>query len=128
MPREVIACSLFEPIGPYNHAIRSGDFIFVSGTPGIDPRTGELAGATAYEQAAQAIKNMIDCVAAAGAAETDIATVQVNLVHVEDFEEMNRAYEQLFAKPFPARTVIGIAALPKRGARLTVSAMAVVPA
>ena len=51
--------------------------------------------------------------------------VQVNLVDVADFAEMNRAYAEYFSKPYPARTVIGIAALPKPGARLTLNAVAV---
>ena len=127
MPREFIECSLFESIGPYSHAVKSGNLIFVSGTPGVNPKTGELAGATAYAQAAQAIRNVIDCVAAAGGTEADITAVQVNLVHVDDFTEMNRAYAEYFSEPFPARTVIGIAALPKPGARLTINAMAVLP-
>lgn len=127
MAREFIECRLFEPIGPYSHAVKSGNLIFVSGTPGVDPKTGELAGDTAYAQAGQAIRNVIDCVVAAGGSEGDITAVQVNLVHVEDFAEMNRAYAEHFSEPFPARTVIGIAALPKPGARLTINAMAVLP-
>ncbi|MCX7206270.1 MAG: Rid family hydrolase [Proteobacteria bacterium] len=127
MPREFIESSLFEPIGPYSHAVKSGNLIFVSGTPGVDPKTGELAGTDAYAQAAQAIRNVIGCVAAAGGTEADITAVQVNLVHVDDFTEMNRAYAEYFSEPFPARTVIGIAALPKPRARLTINAMAVLP-
>jgi 2-iminobutanoate/2-iminopropanoate deaminase len=127
MPREFIECSLFQPIGPYSHAVKSGNMIFVSGTPGVDPKTVELAGDTTYAQAAQAIRNVIDCVEAAGGTEADITSVQVNLVHVDDFTEMNRAYAAYFSEPFPARTVIGIAALPKPGARLTVNATAVLP-
>lgn len=128
MPREFIECDLFPPIGPYSHAVRSGSQVFVSGTPGVDPKTGELAGDSAYAQSVQAIRNVIDCILAAGGSEADIVSVQINLVHVEDFSEMNRAYSELFSKPFPARTVIGIAALPKPGARLTINAMAVLPA
>lgn len=127
MPRESVECSLFKPIGPYSHAVKSGNLIFVSSTPGVDPKSGELAGATAYEQAAQAIRNVIDCVATAGGTEADITAVQVNLVHVDDFTEMNRAYAEYFSEPFPARTVIGIAALPKPGARLSINAVAVLP-
>jgi 2-iminobutanoate/2-iminopropanoate deaminase len=128
MPRELIECGSFTPIGPYSHAVRSGNLIFVSSTPGVDPKSGELAGATAYAQTVQAIRNVIDCVAAAGGSEADITAVQVNLLHVDDFSEMNRAYAECFSEPFPARTVIGIAALPKPGARLSISAIAVLPA
>lgn len=127
MPRELVDCNLFQPIGPYSHAIRSGNLIFVSGTPGVDPKTGEMVGEAAYEQSVQAIQNVINCIVAAGGSEADITSIQVNLVNVDDFNEMNRAYIEYFSEPFPARTVIGIAALPKTGARLTINAIAVLP-
>lgn len=125
MPRHFIDTRLFEPIGPYSHVVRSGSQVFVSGTPGVDPTTGELAGNTAQAQALQALRNVIACVEAAGGGEADICSVQINLLRVEDFAAMNRAYEALFQPPYPARTVIGVAALPKAGALLTVSAVAV---
>ena len=100
MPRAFVRCDLFQPIGPYSHAVKSGNMNFVSGTPGVDPKSGELAGPTAYAQAAQAIRNVIDCIVAAGGSEADITTVQVNLVHVDDFTEMNRAYSEHFSEHF----------------------------
>lgn len=127
MPRELVDCPLFEPIGPYAHAVRSGALLFVSGTPGVDPISGQLAGDSAYAQAAQALRNVVACVVAAGGSEADITAVQVHLVDVNDFAEMNRAYAERFSRPYPARTVIGIAALPKVGARLTINATAVLP-
>ena len=128
MSRSLIDSSLFDPIGPYSHAVRAGHQVFVSGTPGVDPATGQLAGPAVYEQTVQAIRNVLALVAAAGATERDIAHVQVNLVNVADFAEMNRAYAEHFTQPYPARTVIGIAALPKPGALLTLNAVAVTDA
>jgi len=64
---------------------------------------------------------------AAGATLGDVVHVQVNLLHMADFAEMNRAYAEAFTEPYPARTVIGVAALPKPGAVLTMNAI-VVPA
>lgn len=125
MPREPVDTRLFEPIGPYSHVVRSGTQVFVSGTPGVDPATGELAGDTAHAQARQALRNVVACVEAAGGSEADICAVQVNLLRVEDFTAMNLAYEAVFNRPYPARTVIGVAGLPKPGALLTVSAVAV---
>lgn len=126
MSRVVVNSDLFEPIGPYNHVVKVGAQIFVSGTPGVDPATGRLAGEGAYGQARQAFLNVKSCVHAAGGDETHIAHVQVHLIQVSDFAEMNRAYAEVFTKPYPARTVMGIAALPKEGALLTVNAQAVV--
>lgn len=125
MSRSLVDSTLFDPIGPYSHAVRAGHQVFVSGTPGLDPVTGQLAGPGVYEQTVQAIRNVLALVAAAGATERDIAHVQVNLVNVADFAEMNRAYAEHFSQPYPARTVIGIAALPKPGALLTLNAVVV---
>ncbi|CAM3425009.1 RidA family protein [Paracidovorax anthurii] len=124
MPREAIDTPLFDPIGPYSHAVRAGHLVFVSGTPGIDPASGELAGTTAHEQAGQAFDNVIRLVEDAGGSAADIVAVQVHLVDTADFAEMNRAFARRFKAPYPARTVFGVAALPKRGALLTVSATA----
>jgi 2-iminobutanoate/2-iminopropanoate deaminase len=60
-----------------------------------------------------------------GASLDDIAHIQVNLINVSDFVEMNRAYSEFFSNSYPARTVIGIAALPKPGALLTMNAIAI---
>lgn len=128
MPRALIENSPFPPIGPYSHAVRSGNMVFVSATPGVDPDTGDFTGADAHSQTAQALRNVIACVATAGGSEADIVSVQVNLCDVGDFAEMNRAYAGFFSAPLPARSVIAVAALPKSGALLTISAVAVLPA
>jgi 2-iminobutanoate/2-iminopropanoate deaminase len=127
MSRTRVETTLFDPIGPYSHAVRIGHQVYISGTPGVDPATGQMAGPAAYEQTAQAVRNVLALVADAGGTERDIVHVQVNLVDVADFAEMNRAYAEHFSTPYPARTVIGIAALPKPGARLTLNAVAVLP-
>lgn len=124
MPRRAVQTHLFPPIGPYSHVVVAGGQVFISGTPGVDPDTGLLAG-DAYTQARQALANVKAMLEAAGASLDDVAHVQVNLINVADFAEMNRAYAEFFAEPYPARTVIGIAALPKPGALLTINAVAV---
>jgi 2-iminobutanoate/2-iminopropanoate deaminase len=125
MPRSLVESHLFQPIGPYSHAVVAGGQVFISGTPGVDPNTGQLAGNDAYLQTQQVLKNFQSMLAAANATLDDIVHVQVNLVNVADFAEMNRAYAEFFAEPYPARTVIGIASLPKAGALLTMNAIAV---
>lgn len=125
MPRTAIETNLFAPIGPYSHAVVAGSHVYLSGTPGIDPRTGQLTDSTAYGQARQALSNLIAMVEAAGGTEADLVALQVHLVHVEDFKEMNRAFEELLSKPYPARTVFTTPVLPKAGALLTLSGTAV---
>jgi endoribonuclease L-PSP, putative len=116
---------LYEPIGPYSHAVIAGGQLFISGTAGVDPESGALAGADAYAQTRQVLRNIQSILGAAGATLDDIAYIQVNLLNMEDFAEMNRAYAEFFSEPYPARTVLGVSALPKPGALLTMNAVAV---
>ena len=125
MPRSRVELNLYEPIGPYSHAVIGEGQVFISGTAGVDPTTGALAGADAYVQTRQVLKNIQAILSAAGSTFDDIVHVQVNLLKVADFAEMNRAYAEFFSEPYPARTVIGVAALPKPGALLTMNAVAV---
>jgi 2-iminobutanoate/2-iminopropanoate deaminase len=125
MPRSRVQLELYEPIGPYSHAVVAGGQILISGTAGIDPNTGALAGEDAYAQTRQVLRNIQSILGAAGATLDDIVYLQVNLLNMADFSEMNRAYAEFFAEPYPARTVIGISALPKPGALLTMNAVAV---
>ena len=116
---------LFTPIGPYSHVAKAGAAVAFSGTPGVDPATGEMAGPDAYTQTRQIIKNFKTMLAAVGCTVTDVLQVHVYLKHVEDFTEMNRAYAEEFGAHQPARTVIAVADLPKKGALLTMDLNAV---
>ena len=127
MPRTRVELNLYEPIGPYSHAVISEGQVFISGTAGVDPNTGALAGADAYAQTRQVLENIQAILNAAGSTFDDIVHVQVNLLKVADFSEMNRAYAEFFSEPYPARTVIGVAELPKPGALLTMNAVATRP-
>ena len=98
-----------------------------AGTPGVDPATGQLAGADAYSQARQIVHNFVGMLAAVGASLDDVMHVHVYLKDCADFAEMNRAYAEVFGAHRPARTVIGVADLPKPGARMTMDLMAYCP-
>lgn len=117
---------MFEPIGPYSHLTKAGPFITISGTPGVDPLTLEMAGADAYSQAKQIVCNFRSMLAGVGASLKDVMHVHVFLLRVEDFQEMNRAYAEEFGSYLPARTVICIADLPKKGALMTMNLTAFV--
>jgi len=125
MPRSRVQLELYEPIGPYSHAVIGGGQLFISGTAGLDPNTGALAGADAYAQTRQVLRNIQSIFGAGGATLDDIVHIQVNLLNMADFSEMNRAYAEFFSEPYPARTVLGVSALPKPGALLTMNAVAV---
>ena len=125
MPKSPVPVELYEPIGPYSHAIEAGGQIFISGTAGVDPSTSALAGDDAYAQTRQVLRNIQAILHAAGATLDDIVHLQVHLLNMTDFPEVNRAFAELFSEPYPARTVFGISALPKPGALLTMNAVAV---
>ncbi len=114
-----------EPIGPYSHVARAGGFLHVSGTAGVDPATGRMAGPDAYAQAAQVLRNIRVMLQAAGSDLSHVLHVNVFLKHVDDFEAMNQAYRELVGTHRPARTVIVVADLPKRDALMTMNCMAV---
>lgn len=116
---------LFKPIGPYSHVAKAGPFISISGTPGVDPATGEMAGPDAYAQSRQILLNFRAMLASVGARMEHVLHVNVFLKNVDDFEPMNRAYAEQFGSHLPARTVICVADLPKKGALMTMNLNAV---
>lgn len=112
---------MFEPIGPYSHLTKVGPFITISGTPGVDPKTGKMAGTDAYSQSKQIVQNFRSMLAGVNAKLENVMHVHVFLTCVDDFPEMNRAYAEEFASYLPARTVICVAGLPKQGALMTMN-------
>jgi 2-iminobutanoate/2-iminopropanoate deaminase len=114
-----------EPIGPYSHVARAGGFLHVSGTAGVDPATGRMAGPDAYAQAAQILRNFRVMLQAAGSDLQHILHVNVFLKNVDDFEALNQAYREGMGTHRPARTVVVVADLPKRDALMTMNCMAV---
>ncbi|MCA9727025.1 MAG: RidA family protein [Candidatus Eisenbacteria bacterium] len=123
--RTITPTDVMKPIGPYSHVALAGPFITISGTAGVDPNTGELAGPDAYAQTKQILRSFRRMLAPAGSGMQAILHIHVFLLHMEDYEEMNRAYREEFPRHLPARTVVGVSALPKPGARLTMNANAV---
>jgi len=100
-------------IGPYSQAVRIGDFVYASGQLGIDPETGEIVQGCAGCQTRQVLKNISAVLEAAGLTTADVVKTTVFLADMADFGKMNAVYEEFFAEPFPARSTIGVAALPK---------------
>jgi len=114
-------------IGPYTQAIRVGKTVYVSGEVGVDPLTGTFAGATIGEQTDQTLKNIAAILAAAGLTLDNVVATTVYLTDVNDFAGMNTAYGPHFKNPAPSRVTIQVAALPKKGALVEISAIAVDP-
>jgi 2-iminobutanoate/2-iminopropanoate deaminase len=111
-------------IGPYSQAIRVGKTVYVSGEVGADP-TGTITGPSIGEQTDQALTNIGYILNAAGLTLDNVVTTTVYLTNVTDFAEMNAHYATFFKNAPPARATIQVAALPKKGALVEISAIAV---
>src|SRR5215211_2271880 len=113
------------PIGPYNHIAKVGPFISIGGTAGVNPSTGQLAGPDVYSQAKQILESFEVMLQSVDSDLDHIIHINVFLKDMRDFEEMNRAYVDMLKIHRPARTVVGVAELPKPGVLLTMNLTAV---
>jgi 2-iminobutanoate/2-iminopropanoate deaminase len=109
-------------LGPYSQAIRSGDLVFCSGQIGLDPATGELLDGV-EAQAERALRNLQSVLDAAGLGFDDVVKTTIFLADVNDFGAVNTIYAKHMPDPPPARSTVGIAALPK-GARVEIEMIA----
>lgn len=98
--------------GPYSHAVAAAGLLFLSGQTPLDPATGKLVSGTIGQQTAQCLKNLAAVLQAASLSFDDVVNVQIYLTDMNDFAAMNEIYIGHFAKPYPARTTIGVASLP----------------
>ena len=112
--------------GPYSPAVRAGDWLALAGQVGLDPSTGKLVEGDVAAQTRQAMANIAAVLGDCGASLSDVAKTTVFLVDMGDFPVMNEVYADAFAGHRPARSTIGVAALPL-GARVEVEVWAYVP-
>lgn len=101
-----------QAIGPYSQAVQVGNLLFTSGQLGMDPVTNEFP-ATVAEQAKQSLNNVKAIVEAAGASMNSIVKTTVFLKDMNDFAAVNEVYASFFEQPFPARSAVEVARLPK---------------
>lgn len=99
-------------IGPYSQAVISGGLVYTSGQIPIIPETGELA-AGLEAQANQVFKNLTELLKAAGSDMSKVIKTTVFIKHMDDFAAINAVYAQYFTQPFPARSCVEVARLPK---------------
>ncbi len=100
-------------IGPYSQAIDAGDKIFTSGVIPVDPSTGEIKGADAPTQARQAFTNLSALLEDAGSDISKVIKTTVFIKDMNDFAKINEVYAEFFKKPYPARSCVEVARLPK---------------
>ena len=123
MPREIIATpSAPEAIGAYSQAVRIGDTVYLSGQIPLVPRTMQLIEGDMAAQIRQVFANLGAVAAAAGGGLGDICKLNVFLTDLSHFVLVNEIMAEYFRPPYPARAVVGVAALP-RGARVEMDAI-----
>ena len=110
-------------IGPYSQALDLGNMVFVSGQIPVDPATGLMADNIA-DQARQSLANLKAILAEAGLTMKDVVKTVVFLADLNDFAAVNEVYAQAFEAPYPARSCVQVADIPK-GARVEIECIAV---
>lgn len=99
-------------IGPYSQAIEVNGMVYTSGVIPVDPATGEIpAGVEA--QARQAFSNLANLLEAAGTSMAQAVKTTVFIKEMNDFGRINEIYAEYFTKPYPARSCVEVARLPK---------------
>ena len=109
-------------IGPYVHAVAAGGLLFCSGQIPLDPRTGDLVGATAADQAGRCLENLAAVCHAAGVTLGDAVKMTIYMTDMSEFASVNEVYASFFESSPPARVAIGVSALP-RGAQVEMDAV-----
>lgn len=125
--RTVTADAAPAAAGPYSHAVVSNGLVFCAGQIALDPESGELIGGSMGEQTRRCLENLDAVCEAAGTSLQEAVRVGVYLTDIAgDWAEVNEAYAAYFESEPPARTAIGVLALPKN-ARVEIDAVVALP-
>lgn len=112
-------------IGPYSQAVRSGNLLFLSGQIPLDPKSGNLIDGDFAAQSRRVFDNLRAVLRASGADFRNVARATVYLTDLGNFQTLNSIYAEYFGNHKPARSTVGVAALP-RGAQVEIDLIAVV--
>lgn len=100
-------------IGPYSQAVEVNGIVYTSGVIPVNPGTGGIVGSTAAEQAEQAFTNLKNLVEASGTSMENVIKTVVFIKNMDDFSSINEVYSKYFPAPYPARSCVEVARLPK---------------
>jgi 2-iminobutanoate/2-iminopropanoate deaminase len=100
-------------IGPYSQAITTGNLIFTSGQIPIDPQTGVIVASDIERQTRQVLENLKNILEASGSSLSRVIKTTVFIREMNDFQSINAVYAGYFSEPFPARSCVEVARLPK---------------
>ena len=110
-------------IGPYSQAIETQGWVFCSGQIGLDPKSGALVAGGIEAETRTALENLREVLAEAGLGFHDIIKTTIFLADLGDFDVVNRIYGEHLSAPYPARSTVQAAALPRK-ARVEIEAIA----
>ena len=120
MQRQIIQTPLApKAIGTYSQAVRVGDTVYISGQIPLDPATGQLVSGDIEAEIRRVFDNVAAIAKAAGGSLASAVKLSVFLTDLAHFAKVNEIMATYFSEPYPARSAIGVAALP-RGARVEV--------
>jgi reactive intermediate/imine deaminase len=111
-------------IGPYSQAVRAGNTVYLSGQTPLDPATGMPVGGDITLQARRALDNLKAVCEAAGGSFDDVVRIGLYLTDLGNFAAVNAVMAEYFSAPYPARSTIEVAGLPK-GADFEIDAIMV---
>jgi 2-iminobutanoate/2-iminopropanoate deaminase len=111
------------PVGPYSAALRSTNLLFVSGQVPLDPTSGRMVEGDIAAQTRRVLENVRALLDAANLSFAHVVRTTVFLADMNDFQAMNEVYASFFQEPYPARSTVQAARLP-RDARIEIDAIA----
>ena len=123
MRQAISSPSAPKAIGPYSSALRTGQLLFISGQIPFDPATGTLVGGDIGTQTRRVLENIGALLKVGGLSYSDVARTTVFLADMDDFAAMNDVYRTFFVEPYPARSTVQAARLP-RDARIEIDVIA----
>ena len=126
MKELITAAGAAKAIGPYSPAVKVGNMLFLSGSIPLDPSSGQLVEGGVKEQTTRVMENIKALLAAAGADFRHVVRTTVFMIDLGEFATMNEIYASYFAAPYPARSTVQVAKLP-RDVRVEIDVIAVLP-
>ena len=102
-------------VGPYSQAIKTKEFVFLSGQLGLDPSTGELKEGGIIPQTIQALDNIVSILNEINLNADNIVKTTIFILDMNNFSKVNDLYKKYFTNTYPARSCIEVSSLPKNG-------------
>jgi 2-iminobutanoate/2-iminopropanoate deaminase len=123
MKEPIVTTAAPAALGPYSQAIAAGETLYCAGQIPLDPATGELVGHDVATQTRRVLENLRAVLAANNMGFEHVLKTTVFMTNLGDFGAMNAVYSDFFPSPYPARSTVQVAALP-RGAQVEIEAIA----